>query len=140
MTIEAGKDLGQASPANGAPENASNHFKLTYLPGLDGLRALAVLAVMFYHAGAAFLPGGFLGVDVFFVISGFLITTLLLHERELSGRTTLKAFWWRRARRLLPALFLLLLVTVVFSVVFLPGELTGLRGDVAAALGYVTNW
>jgi peptidoglycan/LPS O-acetylase OafA/YrhL len=140
MTIEAGKDLGQASPANGAPENASNHFKLTYLPGLDGLRALAVLAVMFYHAGAAFLPGGFLGVDVFFVISGFLITTLLLHERELSGRTNLKAFWWRRARRLLPALFLLLLVTVVFSVIFLPGELTGLRGDVAAALGYVTNW
>ena len=114
--------------------------KSGYLPGLDGLRAIAVLAVMFYHAGISFMMGGFLGVDVFFVISGFLITTLLLAEYRRTGRTNLKAFWWRRARRLLPALFLLLLLTVVFSVIFLPDELTGLRGDVAAALAYVTNW
>jgi peptidoglycan/LPS O-acetylase OafA/YrhL len=140
MTIEAGKELKQTALAVTGPENPGNHFRLTYLPGLDGLRALAVLAVMFYHAGVGFMVGGFLGVDVFFVISGFLITSLLLSERGQAGHTNLKAFWWRRARRLLPALFLLLFVTVIFSVIFLPGELTGLRGDVVAALTYVTNW
>ena len=110
------------------------------LPGLDGLRAVAVLAVIVYHAGLGWLPGGFLGVDVFFVISGFLITTLLLAERDRLGHIRLKAFWLRRARRLLPALFLLLAATLTIAVLVAPDELARLRGDTLAALAYVTNW
>jgi len=113
---------------------------LPYSPGLDGLRALAVIAVLLYHADLAWIPGGFLGVEVFFVISGYLITALLLAEWRQRGRIDLKTFWLRRARRLLPALYVLLLVSLAFAVVFLPGEVAGLRGDVLAAFGYVTNW
>ena len=113
---------------------------MPYLPGLDGLRALAVVAVLLYHAGLPWIPGGFLGVEVFFVLSGYLITALLLTEWRRLGRVDLKAFWWRRARRLLPALYLVLIATLAYAVVFLPGEVAGLRGDVLAALGYVTNW
>jgi peptidoglycan/LPS O-acetylase OafA/YrhL len=104
------------------------------------LRALAVIAVLLYHADLAWVPGGFLGVEVFFVISGYLITALLLAEWDQRGRIDLKTFWLRRARRLLPALYVLLVVTLAFAVVFLPGEVAGLRGDVLAAFGYVTNW
>ncbi|HEX9374576.1 MAG TPA: acyltransferase, partial [Roseiflexaceae bacterium] len=114
--------------------------RLPYLPGLDGLRAIAVLAVLLYHADLPWMPGGFLGVEVFFVVSGYLITGLLLAEREQTGRVNLGAFWLRRARRLLPALFALLAATLAFAVLFLPDEVAGLRGDVLAALGYVTNW
>ncbi len=110
------------------------------LAGIDGLRAIAVLAVVLYHAGIAWLPGGFLGVEVFFVISGYLITALLLAEWSGSGRIDVRAFWMRRARRLLPALFFMLAVSLAFVVVWLPGEVARLRGDVLAALGYVTNW
>ncbi|MGH3108103.1 MAG: acyltransferase family protein, partial [Rubrobacter sp.] len=113
---------------------------MPYRPGLDGLRAFAVIAVLLYHADLAWIPGGFLGVEVFFVISGYLITALLLAEWRLRGRIDLKTFWLRRARRLLPALYVLLVATLTFAVVFLPGEIAGLRGDVLAALGYVTNW
>jgi peptidoglycan/LPS O-acetylase OafA/YrhL len=114
--------------------------RLPYSPGLDGLRAFAVIAVLLYHAELAWIPGGFLGVEVFFVISGYLITALLLAEWRQRGRIDLKTFWLRRARRLLPALYVLLVVTLAFAVVFLPGEVAGLRGDVLAAFGYVTNW
>ncbi|MGB8644788.1 MAG: acyltransferase family protein [Anaerolineae bacterium] len=114
--------------------------RLGYLPGLDGLRALAVLAVLLYHADLHWFQGGFLGVEIFFVISGYLITSLLLTEWQERGRIDLKAFWLRRARRLLPALFLLLAAVLTLAVLFLPGEVAGLRGDAAAALGYVTNW
>jgi peptidoglycan/LPS O-acetylase OafA/YrhL len=110
------------------------------MPGLDGLRALAVIAVLLYHAGLSWIPGGFLGVEVFFVLSGYLITALLLAEWRAHGSVALKAFWWRRARRLLPALYLVLMATLAYAVVFVPGEVAGLRGDVLAALGYVTNW
>jgi peptidoglycan/LPS O-acetylase OafA/YrhL len=96
--------------------------------------------VLLYHADLAWVPGGFLGVEVFFVISGYLITALLLAEWDQRGRIDLKTFWLRRARRLLPALYVLLVVTLAFAVVFLPGEVAGLRGDVLAAFGYVTNW
>jgi len=119
----------------GTPE-----VRLPYSPGLDGLRALAVIAVLLYHADLAWIPGGFLGVEVFFVISGYLITALLLAEWRQRGRIDLKGFWMRRARRLLPALYVLLVVSLAFSVVFLPGEVARLRGDVLAAFGYVTNW
>jgi peptidoglycan/LPS O-acetylase OafA/YrhL len=104
------------------------------------LRAFAVIAVLLYHADLAWIPGGFLGVEVFFVISGYLITALLLAEWRQRGRIDLKTFWLRRARRLLPALYVLLVVTLAFAVVFLPGEVAGLRGDVLAAFGYATNW
>jgi peptidoglycan/LPS O-acetylase OafA/YrhL len=104
------------------------------------LRAFAVIAVLLYHADLSWIPGGFLGVEVFFVISGYLITALLLAEWRQRGRIDLKTFWLRRARRLLPALYVLLVVTLAFAVVFLPGEVAGLRGDVLAAFGYVTNW
>lgn len=104
------------------------------------MRAFAVIAVLLYHADLAWIPGGFLGVEVFFVISGYLITALLLAEWRQRGRIDLKTFWLRRARRLLPALYVVLVATLAFAVVFLPGEIAGLRGDVLAALGYVTNW
>jgi len=113
---------------------------LVYQPGLDGLRALAVLAVMLYHGAVAFTPGGFLGVDVFFVLSGFLITSLLLLEFETTGGLDLPAFWGRRARRLLPALFLVLLVVLVYGA-FLAGEAAeSVRKDTLATLFYVSNW
>ena len=141
-TVPGSADAHASAPA-AAPEDlravpaTGDHGRL---PGLDGLRAVAVLAVMLYHADLGWLPGGFLGVDVFFVISGFLITTLLLAERERLGHIRLRAFWLRRARRLLPALFLLLAATLTFAVVLAPDELSRLRGDTLAALGYVTNW
>ena len=114
--------------------------RLPYLPGLDGLRAIAVGMVVLYHAGVAWLPGGFLGVEVFFVISGYLITALLLAERRQLGRIALGTFWFRRARRLFPALSLLLVAVLTFVVLWLPGEVARVRGDALAALGYVTNW
>jgi peptidoglycan/LPS O-acetylase OafA/YrhL len=114
--------------------------RLPYMPGLDGLRALAVIAVLLYHAGISWIPGGFLGVEVFFVLSGYLITALLLAEWRIRGAVDLKAFWLGRARRLLPALYLVLIVALAYAILLLPGEVAGLRADVLAALGYVTNW
>jgi len=114
--------------------------RLSYLPGLDGLRALAVTAVLLYHAGQSWIPGGFLGVEVFFVISGYLITCVLMASREQTGRVDVKEFWLRRARRLLPALFVLLLGTLAVAVLFYADEVTEMRVDMLAALGYVTNW
>ena len=114
--------------------------RLPYLPALDGLRAMAVLAVLLYHADLPWIPGGFLGVEIFFVISGYLITLLLLEEWSCCGRVDLKGFWLRRARRLFPALCALLLVVVAFAVVFLPAEVAGLRGDVMSSALYMNNW
>ena len=98
---------GVAAPERVAPEHAP--ARLGYIPALDGLRALAVIAVLLYHADQKWIPGGFLGVDVFFVISGYLITLLLIGEHERTGTVSLRNFYFRRARRLLPALFLLLI-------------------------------
>ena len=111
-----------------------------YLPGLDGLRALAVVAVMIYHADAGWLPGGFLGVEVFFVLSGYLITLLLMAETERTGGVSLREFWIRRARRLLPALFSVLTVVTVYTAVFRADYLGRLRGDVVAGVLYGSNW
>jgi peptidoglycan/LPS O-acetylase OafA/YrhL len=113
---------------------------LGYQPGLDGLRAISVMAVLLYHAGITWLPGGFLGVEVFFVISGFLITSLLVEEYERTQRIGLKQFWMRRARRLLPALLFLLVVVCTYTALYLPDEAAKLRGDALAALTYCTNW
>ncbi|HWB38263.1 MAG TPA: acyltransferase, partial [Rugosimonospora sp.] len=112
-----------------------------YQPSLDGVRALAVTAVLLYHAGVPWLPGGFLGVDAFFVLSGFLITSLLLAERARHGRVRLVAFWGRRARRLLPAALVMLAGTAIAGRYLLPPlDLGLLRGDEFAAIGYVANW
>jgi peptidoglycan/LPS O-acetylase OafA/YrhL len=108
---------------------------------LDGMRAVAVMAVVFFHAGISWLPGGFLGVDVFFVLSGYLITTLLLAEVYRTGRVDLIAFWARRARRLLPALIVLVAAVMAVSPVVLPAAETALvRNDALSALAYLANW
>ena len=112
-----------------------------YRPGLDGVRALAVGAVILYHGDVSWAKGGFLGVDVFFVLSGYLITSLLLRELEHTGGIALAAFWTRRVRRLLPALFLVLAAVALYAVVWAqPTELTTIRGDGLASLFYVSNW
>ncbi|HSD24074.1 MAG TPA: acyltransferase [Solirubrobacterales bacterium] len=100
--------------------------RLPYMPGIDGLRALAVLAVFVYHFhnGGGWLPGGFLGVDVFFVISGYLITSLLLSEFRQEGRVDLVRFWLRRARRLLPAVGVLIAVVMILAVFFGFGQIS----------------
>jgi hypothetical protein len=115
--------------------------RFAYRPALDGIRALAVAAVLAFHGGVAVLSGGFLGVDVFFVLSGYLITSLLLTEHAGRGRIGLLAFWGRRVRRLVPALLLVVLVVALMSRWLLPPEeLPGLRWDALAALGYGANW
>ena len=112
-----------------------------YVPALDGLRALAILAVLAFHGGMPWATGGFLGVDAFFVLSGYLITSLLLAEWEQSGRIDLPSFWKRRARRLLPALLLMVAAITLGARTLLPAEeLRLLRGDGLAALFYVANW
>ena len=88
--------------------------RMGYQPSLDGVRAVSVLAVILYHAGFSWAHGGFFGVEVFFVVSGFLITSLLIEERDTSGRVSLEQFWQRRWRRLLPALFTVLVVVGVW--------------------------
>ncbi|MET7424328.1 acyltransferase family protein [Dactylosporangium sp. NPDC005555] len=116
-------------------------MSLRHLPPLDGLRAVALCAVLVVHGMPAWVPGGFLGVDVFFVLSGFLITSLLLREAELTGRVSLGGFWLRRVRRLLPALTLLVLAVVVAAPSLLPEQDPGaLRTDAVAALTYWANW
>jgi len=123
-----------------AADDRSHISRLPYLPGLDGMRALAVVAVMVYHANSDWLHGGFLGVEMFFVISGYLITLLLIAERERTYRVSLKHFWLRRARRLLPAVILLMLLLSVWTALFEREALGQLRGDVLAGLFYVSNY
>jgi peptidoglycan/LPS O-acetylase OafA/YrhL len=113
--------------------------RVPYLPGLDGMRALAVLAVMVYHAHQ-WLNAGFLGVEVFFVISGYLITLLLIAEHERDGQVRLRQFWLRRFRRLLPALYVCLILVTLYCLLGFPKALGRLRGDVIAAVTYSTNW
>src|SRR5215207_8690262 len=114
--------------------------RLSYIPGLDGIRAVAVIAVLCYHANAPWALGGFLGVETFFVLSGFLITSLLLVEWQETGRIDLKNFWLRRARRLLPAVWLLLLILPILATFFARDALPRLKEDIPAALLYITNW
>src|ERR1700733_11446043 len=122
--------------AGGAP-----HRHLAYLPGLDGVRAFAVVAVMMYYGGLSVTSGGFMGVDTFFVLSGFLITSLLVAEWRATSGIRLGAFWARRARRLLPALLLMLLFVAFFaSVIVTRGTYPALRLDALSTLLYVSNW
>ena len=112
----------------------------SYRPALDGVRAVAVLSVIAYHVG--WLRGGFLGVDIFFVLSGYLITTLLLREFDSKGRIALSNFWFRRARRLYPAV-LLLVVACLLEAVRIQSEaatLAARRADILSTLFYYANW
>ena len=111
-----------------------------YMPGLDGLRAIAVLAVIAFHEQFSWAPGGLLGVGVFFTLSGYLITDLLLSGWLATGRAHLANFWIRRARRLLPALFVMLAVVTAWVTLLDRARLSGLRGPVAAAATYWSNW
>lgn len=110
-----------------------------YMPGLDGLRAIAVLAVLAYHLGFSFAPGGLLGVGVFFTLSGYLITDLLLSQVR-GGHIELREFWLRRARRLLPALFLMLVLVAAWVAIVGPAQPTQFREAMAASALYVANW
>jgi peptidoglycan/LPS O-acetylase OafA/YrhL len=135
-----------ATPAtNQAPvpwnlDRGRRRGEMGYLPGLDGIRALAVIGVLLYHADLAWIPGGYLGVDVFFVLSGFLITSLILEEFDRSGRIDFGKFYLGRARRLLPALLLLLLVVSVAAGFFYRDAAASVRADAMASLFYVNNW
>jgi peptidoglycan/LPS O-acetylase OafA/YrhL len=112
-----------------------------YVPGLDGIRAIAVVAVMLFHFGVGGLAGGLLGVDVFFVLSGYLITTLLLKEWFDTGRIKFAAFYARRAKRLLPALFLMIVLVCVYAAWLAEPDIRPtIRGDVLSTIGYFSNW
>lgn len=114
--------------------------ELGYQPGLDGIRALAILGVLLYHGGIDILPGGFLGVDVFFVLSGFLITTLLLEQFQNRGTIDFGRFYLGRARRLLPALVFMLIVVGIAVAVIYQDAAPRFRTDALASLLYVSNW
>jgi peptidoglycan/LPS O-acetylase OafA/YrhL len=131
----------RSSPATGDDHGGRDVRQMAHLRPLDGLRGVAVLAVVLYHFAPGIAPGGFLGVDVFFVLSGFLITSLLVNELESSRRVSLPRFWGRRARRLLPALFLVLGAVGVWTL-FLHDhvEAHAVANDGLAAVGYVANW
>ncbi|MGI9645637.1 MAG: acyltransferase family protein [Ilumatobacteraceae bacterium] len=135
--------MATAAPPRATPtaaDDRANISRVPYLPGLDGMRALAVIAVMVYHANSTWLPGGFLGVEMFFVISGYLITLLLIAERERTYTVSLRQFWMRRARRLLPAAFMMMALVSIWTAIFKPSALGQLRGDVLAGIFYVSNW
>jgi len=123
-----------------ATDRSASRAGLGYQPALDGLRAIAVLAVLAYHADLAWAPGGFLGVDVFFVLSGFLITSLLLESAARLGSPDMKRFYLRRARRLLPALFAVLIGSTLLVITIAPDEAANQQRDLPAALVYLTNW
>ena len=125
---------------NSAKPRTPANLKRRHIPGLDGVRGLAVIAVLLYHFWPALFPGGFMGVDMFFVLSGYLITFLLVREYRKTGRISLKQFWLRRARRILPAALVVIAICTALVSLF--------RGDIAVKVGYhaltsalfVSNW
>ncbi|MCK0172789.1 acyltransferase family protein [Mycolicibacterium sp. F2034L] len=131
-----GRSRWVAAPATPARRGAARRD----IPALDGIRAVAVLLVLADHGGLPGVSGGFLGVDVFFVLSGFLITSLLIDELGRTGRIDLRGFWIRRARRLLPALLVVVLGVVGLRELFPPDAVTALREDAVAAFFWVANW
>ena len=122
-------------------EQVDDAVGFAHQPALDGLRAVSVAVVVLYHLDASWMRGGFLGVDAFFVLSGYLITSLLIAERRSTGTTRLGGFWSRRARRLLPAVLVMIAVVVWYGSGVTPAlQLGGLRSDALASIGYVANW
>ena len=122
------------------PTRAARAAAMPHVRPLDGARGLAVALVLAYHFGVPWLQGGFLGVDLFFVLSGFLITTLLVGEGLGTGHIDFVQFWYRRARRLLPALFVLIAVIAIWATTADPVAKGPLRWDLLASLGYIANW
>ena len=130
-----------AATSDPAPPEGASATRLGHLPGLDGIRGVAVLSVLLFHGGVSWAPGGFLGVDVFFVLSGFLITSLLIEEWGRTRTIGLGGFWVRRARRLLPGLLVLVAGAAVYAwLIASPEALAGIRHDVFATLAYFANW
>ncbi len=129
------------APPDRPPVRRGRPIRFGFVPALDGLRAVAVLGVMAYHGGAPVVSGGFLAIDVFFVLSGFLITSLLLGEWAKQLTIKLGQFWARRARRLLPALLVMLIGVAIFAKLLgAPGQYASLRLDSLSTLFYVANW
>ena len=141
---DPGFSLGVAEPGNRVPRPklfpVKQHRRRAGIPALDGVRAIAVALVLLSHGGIPGVAGGFIGVDVFFVLSGFLITSLLLDELDFTGRIDLPGFWRRRAKRLLPALVLMVLAVAAVSTLFPPDAVARLRDDAVAAFVWVANW
>lgn len=117
--------------------NTQNH---RYIAGLDGLRAFAVLAVIAYHFNFSWARGGFLGVDIFFVISGYLITSNILALQESEFNFSFREFWIRRIRRLLPAAYIMIIAVFVWTMIFKSEMATTLKGDASSSIMYVSNW
>ena len=132
------RTVNRVSSSVSAPKRRLN--RVPYMPGLDGMRALAVVAVMLYHANHTWLGGGFLGVEVFFVISGYLITLLLIGEHERNGRVSLGKFWMRRVRRLLPAVLTMMSAVAVYMALFRREPQGRTRGDFLGGIFYSSNW
>lgn len=139
MVLDSGKQSNNSTAKRDAT-SASGRKPRYYLRGLDGLRALAALAVLVYHVAPNWMPGGFLGVDVFFVLSGFLITAMLTREKRLTGKIRIRRFWLRRLRRLFPAVALTVLVTVPVAALVNRDFLVGITRQVLGSLTFTFNW
>lgn len=138
MSVALGEHDASVPRANPSPADAAQP-RLARVPALDGLRGLAVVAVLLFHGG--YLTGGWLGVDLFFVLSGYLITSLLLVEHRRAGAVSLVAFWGRRARRLLPALLVMVVAVAVYAWLEVAAiDLGAVRSDGLATLFFVANW
>ena len=121
-------------------DNIKNATKKRYMPGLDGLRAISVLAVMAYHLNVEWASGGLLGVAIFFVLSGYLITDQILQQWKHDGRLHLTNFWIRRAKRLFPSMIVMLIFVAVWLLISDPSRLSALKGDFVSSAFYFNNW
>ncbi len=137
-SAHASANDGVCSPA--ADQQTPARPKSRYIPALDGLRTLAVVAVVLYHLNLTWAQGGLLGVTIFFVLSGYLITRLLLNEVAKTGRIDLKSFWIRRIRRLFPAVVTVVVVTCALCTIFNHVMLTKMRPDILPSLLFFNNW
>lgn len=129
-----------ATRSSATDQQATARPKSRYIPALDGLRTLAVVAVVLYHLNLTWAQGGLLGVTIFFVLSGYLITRLLLNEVARTGRIDLKSFWIRRIRRLVPAVVTVVFVTCALCTIFNHVMLTKMRPDILPSLLFFNNW
>ena len=139
VDVTSAESLGASAPVQVG--KASKHtFKIRRVPAIDGVRGLAVAAVVIYHYFGDFMPGGYLGVDLFFVLSGFLITSLLVRERAVTGRIDLKDFWVRRARRIIPAALFVMVIAVSAAGLVGGDAAVGLPAQFFGTLFFVNNW
>ena len=136
----AAKTNTDATRSSATDQQATARPKSRYIPALDGLRTLAVVAVVLYHLNLTWAQGGLLGVTIFFVLSGYLITRLLLNEVAKTGRIDLKSFWIRRIRRLFPAVVTVVVVTCALCTIFNHVMLTKMRPDILPSLLFFNNW